>query len=164
MHIEIGEMAWDDPVGVRLRRDQEAETVRRYGGDLEQGEKPSAANTAVFLAATESPGGEVVGCGGLRRLNENTFELKRMYVVPAWRGRRIGAALLHALEDAGRERGAVWMRLETGVEQPEAMRLYERCGYRGIPRYGPYAACAQSVCYERDLRAAPEPAPAPAQT
>ncbi|MDT0303786.1 GNAT family N-acetyltransferase [Streptomonospora wellingtoniae] len=163
MRIEIIEMAWDDPAGVRLRRDQEAETVERYGGDLEQGEKPSAANTEVFLAAAESVGGEVVGCGGLRRLDEHTFELKRMYVVPAWRGRRIGAALLHALEDAARERGAVRIRLETGGRQPEAMRLYERCGYRRIPRYGPYAACPESVCYERALETAPRPASAPAE-
>ncbi|MFB9803599.1 GNAT family N-acetyltransferase [Streptomonospora salina] len=145
-------MPWDDPVGVRLRSDQERETAARYGGDLEQGAKPSAETTAVFLAATE-PGGGVVGCGALRRLDERTFELKRMYVVPARRGRRIGEALLHALEDAGRERGATRMRLETGVEQPEAMRLYERCGYSRIPLYGPYTGCAASVCYERDLRA-----------
>ncbi|MFD0776113.1 GNAT family N-acetyltransferase [Streptomonospora algeriensis] len=154
MPIEIGEMAWDDPVGVRLRREQEQETFARYGGDLEQGAKPSAENTAVFLAATESEGGEVVGCGALRRLDEHTFELKRMYVVPAWRGRRIGEALLYALEEAGRERGATRMRLETGVEQPEAMRLYQRCGYSRIPLYGPYVGCWASVCYERDLHAA----------
>ncbi|KIH98406.1 acetyltransferase [Streptomonospora alba] len=160
MHITISEMAWDDPVGVRLRRDQERETIERYGGDLEQGAKPSAEDTAVFLAAAESEGGEVVGCGALRRLDEHTFELKRMYVVPDRRGRGIGAALLHALEDAGRERGARRMRLETGVEQPEAMRLYERCGYSRIPLYGPYVGCAASVCYGIDLRSAPFPAPA----
>nr|WP_155999462.1 GNAT family N-acetyltransferase [Streptomonospora sp. PA3] len=143
-----------------MRRDQERETVERYGGDLEQGEKPSAQNTALFLLATETAGGEVVGCGGLRRLDEHTFELKRMYVVPAWRGRRIGQALLHALEEAGRRRGARRMRLETGVAQPEAMRLYERCGYRRIPLYGPYVGCAESVCYERDLGPLPSPAQA----
>ncbi|WP_131098477.1 GNAT family N-acetyltransferase [Streptomonospora litoralis] len=160
MRIEISEAPWEDPVGVRLRRDQERETVERYGGDLEQGEKPSAATTAVFLLATEAASGEVVGCGGLRRLDGDTFELKRMYVVPAWRGHRIGQTLLHALEEAGRDRGAVRMRLETGWEQPEAMRLYERCGYHRIPLYGPYVGCAASVCFERSLRREPAPADA----
>lgn len=158
MHIEIHQTPWDDPLGARLRHDQEQETIQRYGGDLEAGEKPSSANTAVFLMATEAATREVVGCGALRRIDTDTYELKRMYVVPAWRGHRIGQTLLNALEDAGRQRGARRIRLETGREQPEAIRLYERCGYLPIPRYGPYTDCPDSICYERDLQDEPSPA------
>ncbi|MBB6172986.1 GNAT superfamily N-acetyltransferase [Nocardiopsis mwathae] len=151
MPISIHEAAWDHPTGVRLRRDQERETISRYDGDLELGPKPSAADIDVFLLAAEAETGETVGCGGLRRLDPATFEIKRMYVVPEWRGRRIGRELVRALEDAARQRGAARVRLETGDKQPEAMRLYETCGYHRIERYGYYVGCEASVCYERVL-------------
>lgn len=143
--------SWDDPVGVRLRREQEAEVIRRYGTDLERGPKPSAADMDVFLLARDAETAVSVGCGGLRRLDESTYEVKRMYVTPAWRGRRIGEVLLRALEEAALSRGATRVRLETGVEQAESLRLYERCGYRRIERFGHYVDCAQSVCFERAL-------------
>ncbi|MFW5418039.1 GNAT family N-acetyltransferase [Nocardiopsis sp. CNT-189] len=151
MQITLEEMAWDDPVGARLRADQERETVERYGADLELGPKPSGGDVSVFLLAAEGRSGEPVGCGALRRLDPEAFEIKRMYVVPEWRGRRIGEVLLCALERYAADAGAVIMRLETGAEQPEAIRLYERCGYYRIDRFGHYADCAESVCYERKL-------------
>jgi hypothetical protein len=43
--------------------------------------------------------------------------------------------------------------LETGDRQPEAVRLYEACGYAGIPPYGPYAALPNSICLRRRLAA-----------
>ncbi|WP_455569272.1 GNAT family N-acetyltransferase [Thermobifida halotolerans] len=143
--------SWDDPVGVKLRQEQEAEIIRRYGIDLERGPKPSAADMDVFLLARDAETAVSVGCGGLRRLDETTYEIKRMYVTPAWRGRRIGEVLLRALEEAAVNRGAVRMRLEAGIQQPEALRLYERCGYRRIDRFGHYVDCEESVCFERLL-------------
>lgn len=149
MRITLRDTAWDDPAGKRLREAQERETIERYGADLELGPKPSAADIDLFLLASTDTG--PIGCGGLRRLDASAFEVKRMYIVPEWRGRRIGAHLLRALERRAAESGAQTMRLETGVEQPDAIRLYERCGYHPIPRFGHYVDCAESVCYERNL-------------
>jgi len=143
--------SWDDPVGVRLRQEQEAEIIRRYGTDLEHGPKPSSSDVDVFLLARDAETAVSVGCGALRRLDEVTYEIKRMYVTPAWRGRRIGEVLLRALEEAAVSRGALRMRLEAGARQPEALRLYERCGYQRIERFGHYVNCAASICFERVL-------------
>lgn len=142
---------WDDPVGVRLRREQEAEVVERYGADLERDPKPWDEDVDVFLLARDAETAVSVGCGGLRRLDSVTYEVKRMYVTPAWRGRRIGEVLLRALEEAAVDRGAVRMRLEVGVEQVESLRLYERCGYHRIEQFGRYVGSAASVCFERTL-------------
>nr|WP_218902208.1 GNAT family N-acetyltransferase [Streptomonospora nanhaiensis] len=142
-----------------MRADQERETLQRYGADLEAGAKPSADSVAVFLTAHHAQTGETIGCGALRRIDDTAFEIKRMYVVPAWRGRRIGELLLRALEEAGRERGATVMRLETGPLQPEAIRLYTRRGYREIPQFGPYVGAEASVCFERRLTGEPSTAP-----
>ncbi|GAA1700808.1 GNAT family N-acetyltransferase [Fodinicola feengrottensis] len=144
-------VAWDDPVGVELRADQEAELLARYGQDTEPGAKPTAATISVFLVVSDAFTGEPVGCGALRDLDEEAVEIKRMYVVPKHRGRGAGRAVLAALEQTARSRGATVARLETGTEQPEAITLYERGGYDRIDAFGSYVDNPQSVCYERIL-------------
>jgi len=62
-------------------------------------------------------------------------EVKRMYVVPAARRRGHAGRLLGALEDAAREIGLTRLRLDTNAQQPEALKLYEACGYAEIPDY-----------------------------
>jgi GNAT superfamily N-acetyltransferase len=83
-----------------------------------------------FLVGWE---GEVaVCCGGLKRLDDVTCEIKRMFVVEAARGRGIAGLLLQALEDAARGLGYALARLDTGPKQPHAQRLYERAGYVAV--------------------------------
>jgi GNAT superfamily N-acetyltransferase len=80
-------------------------------------------------------GGRPVGGGGLKRIADDTCEIKRMYLDPAVRGRGVAADLLTALEDRAREMGYAKVRLDTGDRQPAAKRLYEGAGYRAIPDY-----------------------------
>lgn len=149
--VSIEPVGWDHPEGRALRRAQEEELRARYGGEEEPGAALSAADTAVFLLARDKDTGAAVGCGGLRRLDEETFELKRMFVAAEQRGRRIGEHLLRALESEAASRGARRVRLEAGTRQPEALRLYERCGYHPIERFGAYAESELSRCFERVL-------------
>jgi GNAT superfamily N-acetyltransferase len=74
-----------------------------------------------------------------------------MFVSPASRGSGVAAAVLRALEEDARARGWTTLRLETGPAQPDAIRFYEREGYRQIPLYGAYIDSDLSVCYERGL-------------
>lgn len=151
MSWTIEERAWDDPAGTALRTAQRAELDERYGSDdHEPGAAPSAADVDVFLVAL-SPDGRVVGCGALRRLDDASAEVKRMYVEPSSRGSGVATAVLRALEEAARTRGWTTVRLETGPAQPDAIRFYEREGYRPIPLYGVYIGSDLSLCYERAL-------------
>ena len=86
--------------------------------------------------------GAAVAGGGVRRLGHGVGEVKRMFVVPAHRGRGIAAALLVALEAAAAGLGYSSVRLDTGPLQQGAQRLYERAGYRRVPPYNdnPYAS------------------------
>jgi hypothetical protein len=86
---------------------------------------------------------------------DGSAELKRVFVTAAARGLGVGRALLGAAEERARELGATTMRLETGLPQTAAIALYERAGYRHVPRFGPYVEDPTSVCMERDLRVAP---------
>ncbi|MGN9907899.1 GNAT family N-acetyltransferase [Phytohabitans sp. LJ34] len=144
---------WDDPAGAALRKEQRAELDARYGGDdHEPGPLPSAADIDHFLVAVDPVSGAALACGGLRRLDATSAEIKRMYVVPQARGTGLATAVLRALEAAAVERGWTTMRLETGTFQPDAQRFYEREGYTSIPLFGVYIGSAVSVCYERNLK------------
>ena len=99
--------------------------------------------------------GRAVGCGALRPMEEAGFEdsaeIKRMYVSPEARGRRLGGAILARLEELARGFGYARAVLETGNAQPEAIRLYERSGYQRIRCYGRYVGEARSVCFAKTL-------------
>ncbi|MDI6099700.1 GNAT family N-acetyltransferase [Actinoplanes sp. NEAU-A12] len=143
---------WDDADGAALRTAQRAELDARYGtGDHEPGTPPSAADIDLFLVARDPLTGRPVGCGALRRLDRTTAEVKRMYVTPESRGSGVSTAILRALEAAAADRGWTTIRLETGPAQPDAMRFYQREGYREIPLFGAYIGSGLSVCYERTL-------------
>lgn len=94
---------------------------------------------------------EPVGSGALRKLEPDVMEIKRMYVVPAKRGQGIGSQILAALEDWCRELGVKKCMLETGKNQPEAIRMYEKNRYRHIANYGQYQHVDNSVCFEKEL-------------
>jgi GNAT superfamily N-acetyltransferase len=146
---------WDDPAAEAVRTAQQIEVSARYGvPDSEPGPKPTAADITVFLVAfdvAENRRELAVGCGGLRTLDESHGEIKRMYVVPERRGTGVSTAILTALEGEARGRGWSRLVLETGDQQPDAMRLYEREGYTLIPNFGYYADSPLSICYEKKL-------------
>lgn len=76
-----------------------------------------------------------VACGGMRLLDHDTAEIKRMYTVAAYRGSGFGQEILAALELAAVRCGARRMFLETGARNAHALRLYESAGYQPIPPY-----------------------------
>ena len=146
---------WDLPAAIELREAQRVEIAERYGSDdSEPGPAPTAADITVFFVAFESdaPDARALGCGGLRQLGASEAEVKRMYVIPTARGTGVSTAILDALEDFGRSRGWARLVLETGTEQPDAVRFYEREGYTRIPSFGYYAGNAESLCYEKSLQ------------
>ena len=82
---------------------------------------------------------------------EDVAELKRMYAVPAVRGRGVAAAVLAAIEDSARDHGLHRVILETGDLQPEAIRFYETAGYQRIPNFGYYKDEPDCISFGRDL-------------
>ena len=88
-----------------------------------------------------------VGCGAYRMIEPGVAEIKRMFVDPAVRGIKLGAAILDTLEGAAIGDGATRLVLETGTRQLAALGLYERFGFTPTPAWGEYLDSADtSVC------------------
>jgi len=90
-----------------------------------------------------------IGCGAIKEFEANTVEIKRMYTIPNVRGKGIASKVLKELEQWALELSYSKCILETGVKQPEAIRLYEKNGYTLIPNYGQYAGVENSFCFEK---------------
>ncbi len=107
-----------------------------------------AADGGWFVVLTD-PSGLVVGTAGLKRLDEKRFELRKMYLLAAYRGRGFGRWLLsRALEEA-RRREASKVLLETATVLREAVRLYESFGFRPVDHVP--GACRCDLVMERSL-------------
>ena len=110
-------------------------------------------DTAVMLAFVVAwQGDEPVGCGSATALDDESVEVKRMYVRAPFRGQGISREILTFLEERARELGYGRVCLETGDRQPEAMGLYESSGYSRIANFGEYIGDPHSVCYAKLLK------------
>jgi putative acetyltransferase len=90
-----------------------------------------------------------IGCGAFKFYDDKTVEIKRMFVKAENRGQRIAKQILDELENWANQLGYSTFILETGVNQPEAIRLYQREGYAVIPNYGQYEGIENSICMQK---------------
>lgn len=94
---------------------------------------------------------KTVGCGAIVNYNLEIMEIKRMYVSPEVRGKRIGTKILLELEKWAKELGSSRCLLFTGSKQPEANRLYKRSGYKQIQKYGELIEIEDSLCFAKEI-------------
>jgi putative acetyltransferase len=136
--------------------DQFAELVRYLDAELAERDGSEHAYYAQFnkVAAIRHvivaySGGRAISCGGIKEFGPGAMEVKRMYTLPEYRGKGVAAAVLNELEKWAAELACTRCVLETGMKQPEAIRLYEKSGYSVIPNYGQYTGLENSVCFEK---------------
>ena len=92
-----------------------------------------------------------IGCGAISKYDNDSMEIKRMYVSPEARGKRIGDKILSELENWSRELGSTKCLLFMGSKQPEAKKLYQRNNYDLIEKYGKLKDITDSICLAKDL-------------
>lgn len=95
---------------------------------------------------------KAVSCGAMKNYDPETMEIKRMFTLPKNRGKGNASLILQELEKWATEMNFEKCILETGKRQAEAIRLYEKSGYRIIPNYGQYAGIENSVCFIKKLK------------
>jgi len=146
--IEVIRTNENDPDFLALVELLDAELRVRDGaehGFYAQFNKPVGLSGVVLAIENGIP----VGCGAFKKYNENTAEIKRMFVKPEARGKRVAAQIVENLEFWAGECGFTECILETGYKQPEAIALYTREGYEVIPNYGQYKGVENSVCMKK---------------
>ena len=92
-----------------------------------------------------------VGCGAIKKFDNNTVEVKRMFVCQEKRGSGVAQEMLQELETWAKELGYQECILETGIRQLEAVRFYKKCNYKIIPNYGQYKKMENSICFKKRL-------------
>ena len=93
----------------------------------------------------------LVACGAFKEFNEDSVEIKRMFVQPDFRGKGIASKTLKVLEEWAKELNYSYAVLETGLRQPEAIALYKKNNYEIIENYPPYEEMENSVCFKKAL-------------
>lgn len=97
--------------------------------------------------------GKPAGSGAFRPYANDSAEIKRMYVRTEFRKNGIATSILNQLLLWCKECEFKTVILETGMNQPEAIQLYQKNGFARIPNYGQYVGVDLSVCFEKSLDA-----------
>lgn len=90
-----------------------------------------------------------VGCGAFKPFSEKEAEIKRMFVLPEFRGQGFARKILKNLEYWAEESNFDFCILETSKEMIDAVKLYQKAGYSTIQNYGPYKNVESSVCMKK---------------
>jgi ribosomal protein S18 acetylase RimI-like enzyme len=139
----------DSPDAVALINELDAYLEPLYPRESRYGyavEKLIKEGVSFFVIRVE---GAPAGCGGVQFYADGYAEVKRMWVRPAFRGKGLAKMMIGFLERLVRERGVAVLRLETGVHQHEAIRLYEGLGFARIGPFGDYWGDPLSCFYEK---------------
>ena len=91
------------------------------------------------------------GCGGIKLFGMQYGEVKRMYVRPQYRGLGLGKLMMDHLAGYSRDRQVSILRLETGIYQTEAIKLYERYGFVRRGPFGEYKDDPLSIYFEKRI-------------
>lgn len=153
--MELVAVPLDGPAARPLLDELDDDLTRRYGSDEEISAAPADFSPPDGLFVLAMVAGEAVACGGIRPLRPGIAEVKRMYVRPSARGTGMARRVLAHLESRAEQLGYGQLWLETGIMQPEAMRLYESSGYTPIPNFGQFADSPLSRSYAKRLSSTP---------
>jgi len=127
-----------------------ADLDARYG-ELMQTYSPHNQLALLSTVVVAYLDGAAVGCACYKPFDEEAVEIKRMFVSPDVRGKGAASQILAELEGWAKEQGFVYIVLETGDKQIEAINLYHKLGYVDTEKYEPYIGLESSICMRKKL-------------
>ena len=92
---------------------------------------------------------KAVACGAIKKYDDHTMEIKRMFTLPENRGKGLASMILSELQNWAKEMDFKRCILETGIRQTEAISLYNKTDFIVIPNYGQYEGIESSICFEK---------------
>lgn len=147
---------YDDPVAQQLVAELQQDHTHRYGGPDRTNVDPAEFTAPHGLFLVGWLAGAAVACGGWRVHEEpvdggSAVEVKRMYVAAAARRHGLAREVLAELERTAAAAGHRYVVLITGRGQPEAIALYQACGYQPVAPYGYYRNSSGARFFGRPL-------------
>ncbi|MDM7829719.1 GNAT family N-acetyltransferase [Cellulomonas edaphi] len=161
--VTLDRVPWTDPDASYLRHrmytqfnaptyPELAAMIADVGGFWADDEAQGVGDLGTWVARVD---GRPVGCVSLRAPRDGypagSAELKKLYIEADARGAGVARALLAAVDEKARSLGFTDLVLQTGIRQPEAIRLYLATGWRPIAPFGPYESDLHSLCFGKPL-------------
>lgn len=140
----------ENPDFIQLTGRLDVELCRIYDTNQEDYEEYNRI-TDLHTVVVAYENDQAVACGCFKIFDENTVEIKRMFVDDNQRGKGIASAMLAELETWARELGYEKSVLETGKGQPNAIKLYQKYGYQITENYNESDDLNISVCLAKTL-------------
>lgn len=119
-----------------------------FEAELADIENLYASDEKLKLIAISNTDGAIAGCVAFRKYAPGVSEMKRLYVVPEYRGEKLGRLLAEAIIDEAKTRGYQTMILDTMYEMKAAQELYLQLGFTKIESYRDQDPM-KVVCYEK---------------
>lgn len=94
---------------------------------------------------------KAVACGCFKKYDKDTIEIKRMFVLPEFRGMGLAQTILRELECWAKDLGYSVSVLETLYKQKEAIALYQKAGFQIVDNYEPYVGLKNSICMRKQI-------------
>ncbi|BDD12277.1 N-acetyltransferase (plasmid) [Fulvitalea axinellae] len=134
---------------VSLVRHLDAELAIKNGDNHDFFAQYNKIDTLQHVVVVYNPEGQPVSCGAIKPFDENSVEVKRMYTLTEHRGKGYAGVVLNNLEQWASELGYERCVLETSADFHEAIGLYQKKGYKPIPKYGQYIEVESSRCFQK---------------
>ncbi len=96
-------------------------------------------------------GKNFVACGAYKRFDDESIEIKRIFVDENSRKKGIGRKVVEFLLNDSKNNNYKYALLETGSEQVEAINLYKKLGFLPTKNFGPYTNLSNSLCFKKIL-------------
>jgi ribosomal protein S18 acetylase RimI-like enzyme len=151
MRIHTIDTDKDHPDFIALVALFDAQLIETYGADVMADFHPLNALDGIIRAVVVTCDDEPCACGGIKRFDDTSVEIKRIFVKPSFRKLGLGSIVMQRLEELADEKGYTRAVLETATDMTAAHALYQKRGFKTMENYEPYVGNPLSVCFEKRL-------------
>jgi putative acetyltransferase len=129
LKVAYGIFGWDGTLDESIQHFESSGDLQ----DIDHFQAEYFDRDGIFLAVLDDE--KLIGSGAIRKMDNQTAELKRMWLLESYHGQRVGYRLIQELFDFARKKGYRRVRLQTSPQQTRAIDFYQRVGFHEIPSY-----------------------------
>ncbi|MBS5111662.1 MAG: GNAT family N-acetyltransferase [Coprobacillus cateniformis] len=149
--MRIEEVPINHPDLLKLVRKLDYFFEEQWGKDIAEGYQSFHQLSKMAYAVVCYNGKQAIGCGCYKIIDQQTVEIKRMFVEKQYRRQKVASSLLNALERHAQQHHFDVAVLETGKDMQDNILFYQKCGYHLIDNFGDFVGDLICVCMEKSL-------------